>query len=99
MVRRPGVDDLALDTVNVEKIARHGILPRQVYEVLDNGGSVFRNRADPTAPYVFIELDNDGQCIAMLIRPTDVATVWRPVTAWYCKPSECARLGQDRRRR
>jgi hypothetical protein len=100
MPAEPAVEDLYLDAVNVEKIAQHGIVPRQLLEVLDNGASIFPNREDQSAPYLLIGLDDDGQCLAMPIWPTEIdETVWRPVTAWYCKPSEWARLGQDRRRR
>jgi hypothetical protein len=96
----PDVLDLYIDDVNTAKMAAHGIKPRQVFAVLDTPYVLYRNRSEQSAPYMLVGLDDNGQCIAMPIWPTrEDSTLWRPVTAWYCKASEWARLRQDRRRR
>ncbi|MGH2617837.1 MAG: hypothetical protein ACRDJC_21620 [Thermomicrobiales bacterium] len=70
----------------------HGLTPKQVRSILDRRWVVIRNRPDRAAPYVLIGRDEQGRCLAIPIVPTDDRFVWRPVTAWYCKPSEMAKL-------
>ena len=79
------------DTV-AEKFGDHGISTDQVESVLDNRWVTTRNRAGRAAPYILLGRDGQGRCLAIPIVPTDDRLVWRPVTAWYCKPSEAAKL-------
>ena len=70
----------------------HGISREQVYEMLQNRLVVVENRKNRAARHVVIGRDNNGRCIAVPVLPTDRSTVWRPITAWHCKPSEAAKL-------
>ena len=74
------------------KMWEHGIEYGQLYEVLDNRHVVKRNRKDRVAEYFLIGRDNNGRCIAIPIKRTNDPSVWRPVTAWYCKPAEAVAL-------
>jgi hypothetical protein len=78
------------------KFWAHGIDTAQVLAVLDHPWTVIRNRPNRVAPYVFLGLDYQGRCLAIPIVPTDDPLIWRPITAWYCKPSEIAKLKQRR---
>jgi hypothetical protein len=60
--------------------------------VLDHSFRVQKNRKERRAAYLVIGRDNQNQCLAIPIEPTYDPKIWRPVTAWYCKPSEWARL-------
>lgn len=74
------------------KAARHGIILPQLYAVLDNRHVLTRNRKDRAASHVLIGRDDQGRCLAIPVAPTEDPLIWRPITAWYCKPSEAAKL-------
>jgi hypothetical protein len=74
------------------KIWEHRITRRQIHELLGNRWIVVRNRKNRAADYVVIGRDDNGRCITVPILPTESPTIWRPVTAWYCKQGEAARL-------
>ncbi len=92
MSRPPLIADLALDDENVDKMWVHGISPEQVVEMVYNKPRVAVNRKGQRGDYLVVGRDNEGACIAMPIERTSEETTWRPVTAWYCKQSEEARL-------
>ncbi len=76
----------------IDKLWGYGIDPEQLYAVLANRHVITRNRPGHAAPYVLIGRDEQGRCLAIPVVPTDDRLVWRPITAWYCKKSEAARL-------
>jgi hypothetical protein len=76
-----------------EKFWTHRITRRQVEEILINRYVVTVNRKNRAAGHLAIGRDNNGRCIAIPILPTNDPSIWRPVTAWYCKPGEAAKLG------
>ena len=88
----PHVNEFVFDDDNEEKFAVHGVTPRQVHQVLQNDWIIFRNRRARRAAYLLIGTDSSGRCIAVPIERTHNQGLWRPVTAWYCKPSEESRL-------
>jgi hypothetical protein len=71
---------------------RHRITRDQVYELLENRWICVGNRKGRVADYVVIGRDNSGRCIAVPVAPTEDPTIWRPISAWYCKPSEATKL-------
>jgi hypothetical protein len=75
-----------------DKFWMHGIRAKQVEAVLNHPWTVIRNRPDRAAPHLLIGRDEQGRCLAIPIAPTRDRLVWRPITAWYCKPSEAAKL-------
>ena len=84
------------DDENVEKLAAHGVTSAQVEQVLEDNIVVRRNRKGRNAPFIVFGRDRSGQCLAIPVAPTDDPVIWRPVTAWYCKQSEAARLPRRR---
>jgi hypothetical protein len=91
------IANLLIDENVEEKFWRHGLTPIQVRSVLDNWWIVTHNRKDRAASHVLIGRDDQGQCLAIPVVRTDDPVVWRPITAWRCKPREAALL--DKRRR
>lgn len=75
-----------------DHVWRHRISRDQLSEVLVHRWITIPNRKGRTATHIVIGRDNQGRCIAIPIVATDDPTIWRPITAWYCKPSEAARL-------
>lgn len=86
------VIDFDLDERVEDKMWEHGITPDQLYELLDHRHVALRNRKNRVADYLFIGRDDGGRCITVPILPTHDPLLWRPVTAWPCKPSEAAAL-------
>lgn len=77
----------------IDKMWEHGVTPAQLDDILDTSSYVVeRNRSDRAAPYILYGMDAQGRCIAAPIVPTADRLVWRVITAWYCKPSEAAKL-------
>lgn len=86
------VEGLLLDEENIEKFWEHGITPEEVLSVLASPFKVKRNRKRRRAALLLIGRDEHGQCIAVPVERTRTAGLWRPVTAWPCKPSEWREL-------
>lgn len=80
--------DLLFDDRNVEKMWGHRVTSTQALEIVDNGPRVGRNRKERRGTYLVVGRDNSGACIAMPVEPTYEVTLWRPITAWYCKQHE-----------
>jgi hypothetical protein len=80
------------ERVNEEKFAAHGVTAFEVDQVLASDYVVIRNRKGRTGSHLLIGRSYGGRCITIPITPTDDPTIWRPVTAWPCKPAEERRL-------
>lgn len=85
---RPHIEAFLVDDENEGKFAAHGLSARQVVQVLDNIHIVIKNRKRRRGLYLIVGKDNGGACIAIPVEPTHEPTVWRPITAWPCKPGE-----------
>jgi hypothetical protein len=96
-VPRIEIADFVISQRAAAKMWAHRVSVDQLYDVLDNEYVVERNRLHRRAPYILLGRDNQGRCLASPIMPTDDPLIWRPVTAWYCKPSEAAKLSRGRR--
>lgn len=90
------IAEFSFDEENEAEMAAHGISPKQLVQVLDGLYQVRKNRRGRRAAHMVIGRDHQGQCIAIPIVPTYDRRVWRPVTAWYCKPHEWGWLPRDR---
>ena len=88
----PVVEGFAFDERNEAKIEYHGLDIALVLSVLDNRYTIRPNRKWRTASHLIIGWDRQGRCIAVPIEPTPEPGIWRPVTAWFCKPGEQALL-------
>ncbi len=89
---RPVIHGFAFDDANEAEMARHGLTPRRVLQVLEDEIVILPNRKGRTALYLLIGRDRGGACITVPIEPTHDHATWRPVTAWYSKDHEKARL-------
>lgn len=77
-----------IDDDNEPKFWHHGLTAESVLQVLDHQHRIKRNRKERRASHLVIGRDRQGQCMAIPIEPTHDPHVWRPVTAWPCKPYE-----------
>lgn len=94
----PRIEAFLIDDDNEEKVAAHGLSTRQILQVLENIHVILRNRRRRRGLYLVIGQDNGGACIAVPVEPTHETTLWRPITAWPCKPHERTILENSRRR-
>ena len=90
------IADFDVTDLTIDKLWSHGIVPDQLYAVLDSFWAVVRNRRSRSASHILLGTDDQGRCLAIPIVPTDDRLVWRPITAWYCKSSEATKLRQAR---
>ena len=86
------VEAFLIDDINEAKFWSHGLTRNAVTQVLGNHRVVVRNRKNRAADYLVIGRDKSRRSIAIPIVPTRDPLIWRPVTAWFCKPGEAARL-------
>lgn len=85
--------EFVIDERSQDKMWAHGIDETQLYAALYQRYVILRNRRRRTASHLFIGRDDSGRCLVAPILPTNDPAIWRVVTAWYCKPSEAAKLG------
>lgn len=88
----PIIEGLAIDDDNESKFWVHGVTADEVLQVLDASHTIKKNRKDRRASHLIIGRDGQGRCLAVPVEPTRERTIWRPVTAWPCKPHEAAWL-------
>ena len=89
---RISILDLILTDHAANALDDRGILPEDLYAVIDSLYVVIRNRRGRAASHVLIGYDPYGRCLAAPIARTDQPRVWPVITVWPCKPSEVARL-------
>lgn len=92
----PHIEAFLIDDENEERIVAHGLSVRRVLQILDNVHVVLRNRKRRRGLYLIVGRDNGGMCIAIPVEPTHEAALWRPITAWPCKPQERTLLERSR---
>ena len=85
---RPQILGFLIDDENEEKFAMHGLKERQVRQVLESEFVIQTNRRSRRGLFLVIGEDFGGACIANPIESTHDSNLWRPITAWPCKPSE-----------
>jgi hypothetical protein len=93
-----GVDvwDLAFDEANIAEMHRHGVSPRQAFEVLEGEPEVLSNYARGGAPKLLVGPDNGGTFVTLPIDPTTEYAAWRPRTAYRSKSRDIARYRKMR---
>lgn len=96
MTSSRAVADFVFDDENEAEMDEHGISPKQLIQVLEAPHRVKKNRKGRRATHMVIGRDFQDQCIAIPIEPTPTRHVWRPVTAWFCKPHESGWLPRRR---
>jgi hypothetical protein len=90
------VEDFDLTDRAIDKASWHRISADQIYAVLGHFRMAIRNRSERAASHILYGTDDQGRCLAIPINPTDDPLIWRPITAWYCKPREAAILRKAR---
>lgn len=91
-VTRITVYDFVVGDRAESKMWSHGVSRDQLFAMLENRLVIVENRKNRAAKHVVIGRDNNVRCVAAPVLPTDNPTVWRPITAWPCKPGEAAKL-------
>ena len=90
MAAKPTMNSLKFDEENEDKIAAHGLRPRDLLEVIDHKFLISRNRKARRGAHLVIGRDLESRCITVQVEPTLDPTEWRPVTAWFGKAAEAA---------
>jgi hypothetical protein len=82
------INGLEFDEENEAKFAEHGLVAQQIDQILDSVFIVAQNRRGRRGIYLLIGRDHGGSCIAVPVEATNALGIWRPVTAWRCKPAK-----------
>ena len=91
MARR-AVDRVVATQRAIDKGARHGITSAQMQAVAANDHVLLRSRRGRAASHLLIGCDDPGRRLAIPVVPAEYPGTWRAITAWFCKPSEAAKL-------
>jgi hypothetical protein len=91
-VSSPAIYEFLFDDENIAKFGARGIAEDAVDSILDGEFVTLPNRKERRGAYLVIGRDYSGRCLAIPVEPTHDPAVWRPITAWPCKPSEAAHL-------
>lgn len=93
----PRVETFLFDGENEDEIVAHRLSVHRVIQVLDNIHILLPNRKGRRGLYLIIGRDNGGTCISVPIERTNIAGIWRPITAWPCKKGEATILKKNER--
>lgn len=89
------IESLVFDEDNERVLARHGISPDQLLEVLEQPPALLRsNRAGSHATHKVIGRDKAGRCLTIAVAPTYRRRIWRPLAAWTCSDQEQEELSE-----
>ena len=90
--------DLEFDEWNENEMARHGVTPREVLQVLDNGPVFFRNKGRHAAQLLMVGPTDGGRMLTVPLASTAIEGVWRPATTWDSDDPELLRYRSARGR-
>src|SRR5207253_10921910 len=96
-VRPEPIRAFAYDEGNLWEMGRHGVSALECDQALENGLAIRRNRRDRAAEWIAFGRTDGGDCLAIPVDPTDQPGIWRPATAWRCKPHEWRPLARRER--
>lgn len=67
---------------NVAHIARHGVSPRDIYEVLGWGPLTYRDIGESPGVYSVVERNARNHSLIVYLVETETPRVWYPITAY-----------------
>lgn len=82
------IESFDWDEENAGHVARHGLVPDQLEDLVDGRYVVLRNKRDGAGEFRIIGRDRGGRLVTVVIVSTSNPRVWRPVTAWYSNAAE-----------
>lgn len=80
------------DDANEAHVAKHGIAPRELNQLIENPHIVVRNRKRRRAPLMVIGRTHGGRVLCVPIQATREPDVWRPVTAYSATDAQMTQL-------
>ncbi|MGI9020092.1 MAG: hypothetical protein ACR2G3_05215 [Solirubrobacterales bacterium] len=84
----PDIYFLDFDDHNEAKLARHGLVPEEILQLLSERHITRQNPKGPAARIQLIGQTHGGRVLTVLLDPTDDPSVWRPVTGWDAEAEE-----------
>jgi uncharacterized DUF497 family protein len=87
------ISELEFDDYNEKELAKHGIAPLEVLQVLDDVFTVRRNKKRKAGQRQLIGRTHGGRALTVILAETRVPDRWRPVTGWDSSESERRVLG------
>ena len=87
----PQINELELDSWNLEEMARHGVTGDEVQQVVDGETVFLRNRRRRSTTLLMIGPTLGGRFLTVPLAPAGRFGVWRPATAWTSTGGEIQR--------
>lgn len=82
MARRHGIGALIFDEANIAEMARHGVAPWEVQQLVANRHLTAPNPRGEEGSILLIGATDGGRVLTVPLAPTDDPTIWRPATAF-----------------
>lgn len=79
---------LTWDENNEQHLAEHGVVPREVRELLGNEHVTTANPAGGRDRVLLIGRTNGGRFLTISMERTDDPGTWKPITGWTSTPPE-----------
>jgi uncharacterized DUF497 family protein len=84
---------LEWDEQNEEHLARHGIQPSEIRQILSNRHVTTPNpRNEEEGRVLLIGVTHGGRVLTVSLAPTSDEATWRPVTGWLATDEEKTRF-------
>lgn len=87
---RPWIEDLDWDDENIAHFARHGLEAEVVARMIerDDWVEVGNKRLHPVHRLRLVGRDRGGAMVTVIVEPTALAGIWRPITGWWSTRGE-----------
>jgi uncharacterized DUF497 family protein len=82
------VHALSWDDENEAHMAKHGVTPREVNQMVENPHLLVRNRKHKRARLLMIGRTHGGRALCVPLAKTPEDHVWRPVTAFAASEAQ-----------
>ncbi len=83
--------ELQIDEWNEAEMARHGVTPRDVLQVLNGSPKFFPNKKPHSARILMVGRTLGRRLLTVPLAETSIREVWRPATAFDSDGDEAAR--------
>jgi len=86
--------DVEIDEYNESEMARHGVGPDEVGQILDDEPRFYANKGGHSATRVMVGKTYGGRLLTVPLAPTPVEGTWRPATAYDASTGDRTRYNR-----
>ena len=86
--------DVEIDEYNESEMARHGVEPDEVWQILDDEPRFYANKSGRSATRVMVGKTYGGRLLTVPLASTPVEGTWRPATAYDASTGDRTRYSR-----